>query len=82
MNPTIQFKKLDVGALLDTGREPFPEIRRLLDALHPGEGLEVVAPFLPSPLIEMLGSEGFEHEFDHEPGGQWVTRFWRESPAP
>lgn len=82
MNSTIHFKKLDVGALLDAGREPFPEIRQHLDALGPGEGLEVIAPFLPSPLIEMLGSEGFEHELDHEPGGAWVTRFWRESPVP
>ena len=82
MNSKVHFKTLDVGALLDAGREPFPEIRRSIDALRPGEGLELIAPFLPSPLIEMLGSEGFEHELDHEPDGAWVTRFWRGSPVP
>lgn len=81
MKPAILFKKLDVGRLLEAGREPLPEIRNLVEALRPGEGLEVIAPFLPSPLIELLGSEGFEHELDHEPGGTWITRFWRMPAA-
>lgn len=81
MKPSVRFQTLDVRSLLDAGREPFPEIRRRIDALRPGEGLEVVASFLPSPLIEMLGSEGFEHEFDHDPGGSWITRFWRIDPS-
>ncbi|MFN0126269.1 MAG: DUF2249 domain-containing protein [Verrucomicrobiales bacterium] len=77
MKTPILFKTLDVRHLLDAGREPLPEIRRSIEALGPGEGLEIIAPFLPSPLIELLGSEGFDHDFDHEPGGPWITRFWR-----
>lgn len=79
MKPSILFKTLDVGRLLDAGHEPLPEIRREIESLQPGEGLEIIAPFLPSPLIELLGSEGFAHAFDHEPGGPWVTRFWRSN---
>jgi hypothetical protein len=54
-----RFKKFDVRPLFAQGVEPFPEIRQRVDALGPEEGLILVAPFLPSPLIERLGSEGF-----------------------
>jgi CRP-like cAMP-binding protein len=60
MPPLTQFKRLDVRPLLARGEEPFPAIRRRVDALKPGEGLILIAPFLPSPLIERLGGEGFQ----------------------
>ena len=37
-----------------------------LGSLAEKEGLLVVAPFLPTPLIELLGGEGFQYRF--EPG--------------
>lgn len=60
------------------GREPLPEIRRCIEQLKPHEGLEITAPFIPSPLIELLGSEGYEHSLEHDESGGWITRFWRE----
>ena len=54
-----KFKTLDVRPLLAKGTEPFSVIRSRVDALKAGEGLTVIAPFLPSPLIEKLHSEGF-----------------------
>ena len=74
----IQFKRFDVRKLLAQGTEPFPEIRRRVDALKPGEGLAVTAPFLPSPLIEKLRSEGFIPRAEPQPDGSWITYFSRE----
>jgi uncharacterized protein (DUF2249 family) len=79
--PPDRFKRLDVRPLLARGEEPFPVIRRRVDALEPGEGLIIVAPFLPSPLIEKLGSEGFASRVERGAGSDWVVYFWRE-PAP
>lgn len=75
----VVFKKFDVRRLLAAGIEPFPEIRKRVDALAPNEGLSVVAPFLPSPLIEKLASEGFRSRVERELGGIWVTHFWRDA---
>ena len=44
----------------------------------PNEGLSVIAPFLPSPLIEKLGSEGFQSRVERQVGGGWAVHFWRE----
>ena len=79
MPPLSKFKKFDVRPWLEKGREPFPEILRRINSLKPEEGLIVVAPFLPSPLIEKLGSEGFESKVEPVQGGQWVVYFWRET---
>ena len=78
MPPLKQFKKFDVRPLLARGGEPFPEIRRRIDALQPDTGLIIVAPFLPSPLIEMLGSEGFKSKVERGGSGDWIVYFWRE----
>ncbi len=65
--------------LIRNGTEPFPLIRQRVDALNAGEGLVVVAPFLPSPLIEQLGSEGMKSRVEHGPGSDWTVYFWRET---
>jgi uncharacterized protein (DUF2249 family) len=76
------FLRLDVRKRLAQGIEPMPEIRSRVDALRPGEGLAVVAPFLPSPLIEKLRGENFSSRAEPQPDGSWVTYFWRENPPP
>ena len=42
------------------------------------EGPLVIAPFLPSPLIEKLDSEGFESRVERQVGGGWAVHFWHE----
>jgi hypothetical protein len=79
MAAPIQFKRMDVRDMLRQGIEPFPFIRRRVDALGAGEGLIVVAPFLPSPLIEKLGSEGFASKVERGTGADWLIYFWREA---
>lgn len=77
--PLNQFKRLDVRPMIARGEEPFPVIHARADALEPGEGLIVIAPFLPSPLVEKLAGEGFGTKVEHGTGGEWMVYFWRES---
>ena len=74
-----KFKTLDVRPILSKGVEPFSRIRESVDALGPDEGLSVIAPFLPSPLIEKLGSEGFKSRVERQVGGSWTVHFWRDN---
>ena len=77
MPPLNKFKRFDVRELLRNGIEPFPEIFQRVNALEPDEGLIVVAPFLPSPLIERLGGEGFASKVERGSGSDWIVYFWR-----
>jgi hypothetical protein len=79
MLPVARFKRFDVRGLLSRGVEPFPEIRQRVDALKPDQGLIVIAPFLPSPLVEKLSSEGFQSKIERGQGGEWIIYFWREA---
>jgi hypothetical protein len=74
-----KFKILDVRPILAKGVEPFSRICDSIDALETDEGLSVIAPFLPSPLIEKLGSEGFKSRVERQVGGSWTVHFWRDN---
>ena len=74
----IQFKTLDVRPLLAKGTEPRAAILKRVAEIGPGDGLEVIAPFLPAPLIERLRSEGFASSVERRADGGWAARFWRE----
>jgi uncharacterized protein (DUF2249 family) len=72
-----KFKTLDVRPMIANGGEPFSMIRERIDQLRPNEGLSVIAPFLPSPLIEKLQGEGFTSRVERQ-DGFWITHFWRD----
>jgi uncharacterized protein (DUF2249 family) len=74
-----QFKRFDVRDLIRRGIEPFPEILERVSKLKATEGLIVVAPFLPSPLIEKLASQGFASKVERGNGADWMVYFWREN---
>jgi uncharacterized protein (DUF2249 family) len=73
-----KFKTFDVRPNLARGEEPFPLIRARVDALKTGEGVTILAPFMPAPLIERLKSEGFQSTMERRHDGTWVVNFWRE----
>jgi hypothetical protein len=79
MPPLNKFKRFDVREMIRGGVEPFPFIHERVNALPAGEGLIIVAPFLPSPLIEKLGSEGFASKVERGSGADWLVYFWREA---
>lgn len=77
----IAFKNFDVRPNLERGEEPFPLIRARVDALKPGQGVVIVAPFIPAPLIELLKGEGFHSSMERRNDGAWAVSFWREARA-
>ena len=79
MPPLNKFKRFDVREMIRSGIEPFPFIRERVNALPTGEGLIIVAPILPSPLIEKLGSEGFASKVEGGSGADWLVYLWREA---
>ena len=80
MMPTMnKFKRFDVRSMLSRGVEPLPEICKRLDVIKPDEGLIVIAPFLPSPLVEKLSGEGFASKIERGHGADWMVYFWREA---
>ena len=79
MPPLNKFKRFDVRGLLREGIEPFPEIFQRVQALGADDGLIVVAPFLPSPLVERLAGEGFASKVERGQGADWLVYFWREA---
>jgi len=81
MPPANKFKKFDVRPLLKKGVEPLPEIIKRVRGLKAEEVLIIVAPFLPSPLIERLGSEGYDSKLEPGQAGQWFVYFWRKEPT-
>ena len=78
MPPMNKFKRFDVREMLSRGVEPFPEINKRVNALPPDEGLIVVSPFLPSPLVEKLNGDGFPSKIEKGSGADWLVYFWRE----
>ena len=74
-----QFKRFDVREMIRQGGEPFLEIHRRVTRMKTGEGLLVIAPFLPSPLIERLDGEGFKSKLERGSGADWMVYFWRET---
>jgi Uncharacterized conserved protein (DUF2249). len=79
MPPVTNFKRLDVREMIRRGSQPLPEIQQRADKIQPGEGLIIIAPFLPSPLIELLGGQGLRSKLERGNGADWVVYFWREA---
>ena len=79
MPPLSQFKRFDVRPLLKRGEEPLPQILKRVQALSEDKGIIIIAPFLPSPLIELLGSQGFQSKVERGDAGSWIVYFWRKN---
>lgn len=73
----MKTRTLDVRPLFARGEEPFTEIMTTIAALAPDEDLVLLTPFLPSPLIEKLRSEGFAARPERARDGTWRTHFIR-----
>ena len=79
MPPLTKFKRFDVRGLLAQGIEPCSEIFDRIRTLGPDDGLIVIAPFLPSPLIERLAGEGFASKIERGSGADWLVYFWHKA---
>jgi uncharacterized protein (DUF2249 family) len=66
---------LDVRPIIARGEEPFDTIMRTVAGMAAGEELELVAPFEPVPLFNVLGSQGFEHHAEPIGNGDYRVIF-------
>jgi uncharacterized protein (DUF2249 family) len=67
--------EIDVRPLIEAGIEPRPQLFEAVQRLAPGQRLSVLSPFVPSPLIERLRSDGFTVTLARRADGAWETRF-------
>ncbi|NBX60275.1 MAG: DUF2249 domain-containing protein [Opitutaceae bacterium] len=42
------------------------------------DGVTIIAPFMPAPLIELLKGEGFKSTIERRHDGAWAVNFWLE----
>lgn len=75
MNPPVT---LDVREILKGGGEPFMDIMQAVASLSPGQGLRLLAPFVPTPLFGVMSQRGYTHAEREIGGGDWEVIF---SPA-
>ena len=73
---------LDVRPLLAAGEEPFAQIMSAADALKPGQGLALRAPFEPKPLFSVFAARGFEAHSHCLAPGDWLVEFLPQAGAP
>lgn len=74
--------KLDVRALLASGNDPLKLIQQTVKNLQPGQVLQLVNTFEPTPLIHLLGRQGFQAYAEHEGPDLVITYFYKEVNAP
>ena len=68
-------QSLDLGPFLDAGEHPVHQVIADLKKLNEGEIYEVIAPFLPAPLIDKGISLGFNHFVKKLDGGAVIVYF-------
>lgn len=68
---------INAGILLDNGEQPIHEVLSKLRKLEDDDILQVIAPFIPVPLIDKATSLGYEHWLQQETGGKWNIYFKR-----
>jgi hypothetical protein len=52
--------RLDASPVINTGGSPMNEILSQTNMLNAGEIFELKTPFIPAPIIDMLGKKGFK----------------------
>jgi uncharacterized protein (DUF2249 family) len=72
---------VDVRADIKSGGSPCSRILDSAEQLGEGDTLQLIAPFEPTPLYDVLGREGFVHESRELGNGDWEVRFTRK-PKP
>lgn len=68
---------LDVRPTLAAGQKPIGTVLSSLNKLRNNQILEVIAPFLPAPLLDIAGEKGFRAWSRQEPDGTSYVFFQR-----
>lgn len=69
--------ELDVCALIDSGTDPLNHILEKISLLEPGEVLNIINSFEPTPLRQLLGKQGFKSYASTKEPGLIHTYFYK-----
>ena len=58
--------ELDVRPVIESGKDPLNIIVQKVKNLQTGDVLKIVNSFEPTPLIHLLGNQGFESFTEHD----------------
>lgn len=78
-DPALVVRTLDVRPLIEAGEHPLAIVVQAAEGLHDGEILELITPFEPAPLIDVVRRRGFTAWVEHNADGTVRTRFIREA---
>lgn len=59
-DPAKIVKSFDARTLIDAGENPLLQVMPLIQALKKGEILELVTPFVPAPMIDLMRQKGYQ----------------------
>ena len=77
--PTDKIIELDVRPLIETGKDPLNIILQKVRTLKNGSVLKIINSFEPTPLMQLLGKQGFESHAVEVNNEQVDTFFYRKS---
>lgn len=65
---TAVTKSLDAREIIQQGGHPLERVMTELGTLNPGEVYQLITPFVPAPMIDLVKQRGFEsHTVSHGP---------------
>lgn len=73
--------ELDVRPVFDLGKDPLNIILQKVRQLQPGQVLKIINTFEPTPLMHLLGKQGFESFTDTSGAGEFHTYFFKKTPS-
>lgn len=69
---------IDIREMLNKGEQPVHEVISTANKLKGDEILEIIAPFIPAPLIDKSISLGYNHWLDKKNETEYIVYFQRE----
>jgi uncharacterized protein (DUF2249 family) len=71
-------KSLDARQIIQQGGHPLERVMNELSTLNPGEVYQLITPFVPAPMIDLVKQRGFEsHTVSH--GSDLCHTYFRRS---
>jgi hypothetical protein len=68
-------KTIDIREMLNSGEQPVHEVLSSVKKLDDDEILEIIAPFIPAPLLDKTLSLGFRHWLDKRNDSEYRVFF-------
>ncbi len=78
--PTAATKSLDAREIIEQGGHPLQRVLDELATLNPGEIYQLITPFVPAPMIELVKQRGFESHTISQGRHLCYTFFRRGTP--